>query len=130
MRFVKDALVGAICMSVGYCIGTTRHHQPQHSTLEQESIQEERYSANREALSTFLQQYTPVQRKPDLKKEAFSIIEFWNALPPSLKKRILEESKDALEHQVKKGYHSLKEQSGSLYEEVKHFLNNRLSEGN
>ncbi len=129
MGIIKDALAGAICMSVGYYIGVTRHEYVQHpSFLEQQATREEQRADNLDALATFLQTYTPSQRHQNAQQnESLSINEIWNSFPPALKKKILDASKDALEQQVKHSYQSLKDQSSSMYDEMKHFLNKKLN---
>jgi hypothetical protein len=128
MGLVKNVLVGAICMSVGYCIGVARSQYQESTAFHEEVVQEEIRTKNLDALTTFLQHYTPSpQKQHHQKKESASLLDLWNSLPQQIKERFLEKSKDALEHTVTEGYQSLREQSGALYEEMRYFVNKKIN---
>ena len=118
-------------MSVGYCVGIARSPSPPASTYratEHQVGRQEIRERNLAALAAFLPHYSPSRRqKPAQEKESAPLLDIWRSLPDAVKQRIFEESKRALEHTVKDGYQSLKDQSNGLYEEMRYFVNKKIN---
>tara|TARA_Y100000310_G_scaffold225672_1_gene227696 strand:+ start:3996 stop:4361 length:366 start_codon:yes stop_codon:yes gene_type:complete len=117
MTYTKPLLAGAAIFLAGYCTGTSIREQP---TLETK-IQEVNPKNNKTLIDFLKQHQGKTQPTKQKKQDYFQTL--WDNLPEKTKTDLI---KHVAKTQLKKYYQEAKEQSATMYEELKHYFDKKL----
>ena len=124
MTLFKTICIGGLCFAAGYCVCQNRH-QPA-SSLEQHVVQEKPVSDDTvHTLFHFLRTYEGERILPQEKdtKSPLSPSTLWEKLPSEMKMKLV---KEVVTSQAERGYEVVKDQTHSMYEELKHYVQKQI----